>query len=149
MAKQKHGQTITDAEIIEAATNSKNVAEATLKTGLTFNAYKYRAMKLGVYNPTQVGCGRNILLTEILDGKHPHYQTFKLRNRLIKEDVKKNECEMPKCPVKGKWLGKLIQCQLDHIDGDRFNHRLENLRMICPNCHSQTETYSGKNKTME
>lgn len=35
--------------------------------------------------------------------------------------------------------------QLDHIDGDSHNHKLENLRMICPNCHTQTETYCGKN----
>ncbi|NDB82938.1 MAG: HNH endonuclease, partial [Alphaproteobacteria bacterium] len=37
--------------------------------------------------------------------------------------------------------------QLDHIDGDPYNHQLENLRFLCPNCHSQTETFSGRNRT--
>ena len=36
--------------------------------------------------------------------------------------------------------------ELDHIDGNRTNHKLENLRMLCPNCHSQTSTYKGRNK---
>jgi len=36
--------------------------------------------------------------------------------------------------------------QLDHIDGNSHNHKFDNLRMVCPNCHSQTHTYCGKNK---
>lgn len=134
---------ISDEEIIECADNSTNVAEAVIKSGLTFNAYRHRAGKLGVYNPTSKNSGRALALSEILEGKHPQYQTFKLRNRLIAEGIKKNECEM--CKV-SEWMGKPLQCQLDHIDGDRFNHHLGNLRMLCANCHSQTETFSGKKK---
>jgi hypothetical protein len=144
MAKQKTHKHISDAAIIEAARSSRNVAEAVLKTGLTFNAYKYRALKLGVYDPTNKNAGRLISLEEILNGHHPHYQTFKLRNRLLKEGVMQNVCS--ECGVGPTWNSKPISCQLDHIDGDRFNHRRQNLRMICPNCHSQTETFSGKNK---
>lgn len=146
MAKQKRDADVSDEEIIEAAKTSLNAAEATRKSGLTFNAYKYRALKLGVYNPTGTTVSNSILLDEILNGLHPQYQTFKLRNRLIKEGIKKNECEIDECQVNGFWLSGKIQCHLDHIDGDRFNHKLNNLRMICPNCHSQTDTYSGKNK---
>ena len=84
------------------------------------------------------------MLDDILDVKYPEYQTFKLRNRLIKEGIKTNMCEI--CEIKN-WQGREISMQLDHIDGDSHNHRLYNLRLICPNCHSQTETYCGKNKT--
>ena len=43
-------------------------------------------------------------------------------------------------------LDKKLSLQLDHINGINNDHRIENLRFLCPNCHSQTETYAGKNK---
>ena len=39
-----------------------------------------------------------------------------------------------------------IKCQVDHIDGDSTNNKLKNLRLLCPNCHSQTDTFAGRNK---
>lgn len=45
-----------------------------------------------------------------------------------------------------EWNNKPITLEVDHIDGDHGNNKLENLRLICPNCHSQTETYGGKNR---
>jgi hypothetical protein len=45
-----------------------------------------------------------------------------------------------------EWQGKAISLQLDHKDGDRCNNLLENLRILCPNCHSQTESFAGKRK---
>lgn len=44
-----------------------------------------------------------------------------------------------------EWCGKKIPLELDHIDGDPENNIRENLRLICPNCHAQTDTYKGKN----
>ena len=41
------------------------------------------------------------------------------------------------------WRGKELRLEIDHIDGSRFNNTLENLRILCPNCHSQTETYGN------
>lgn len=51
------------------------------------------------------------------------------------------------CEVCGitQWRGSLVPLELDHRDGDPFNNDLDNLRLICPNCHAQTETYKGKN----
>lgn len=45
------------------------------------------------------------------------------------------------------WAGKPIVLHLDHINGVRNDNRLENLRWLCPNCHSQTDTYCGRNKS--
>jgi hypothetical protein len=65
-----------------------------------------------------------------------------LRRRLIREGVLKEECAI--CAL-SSWLGKSITLHLDHINGDRFDNRLQNIRLLCPNCHSQTDTYCGKN----
>lgn len=53
------------------------------------------------------------------------------------------------CGIEDEWNGKRLSLQLDHINGARNDNRLQNLRILCPNCHSQTETFAGKrlNKT--
>lgn len=67
-----------------------------------------------------------------------------LKRRLISENLLDYKCDI--CGNKGEWNGQPLSLQLDHINGVNNDHRLENLRFLCPNCHSQTETYSGKNK---
>ena len=51
------------------------------------------------------------------------------------------------CAVEDTWNGNPITLQLDHIDGNSDNNFLSNLRLLCPNCHSQTPTYKGGNKS--
>ncbi|MDB4314432.1 hypothetical protein N9955_00110 [bacterium] len=50
------------------------------------------------------------------------------------------------CLIKNTWNGKSLNLHLDHINGINNDNRLNNLRWLCPNCHSQTETYTGRNK---
>jgi hypothetical protein len=139
-----------EEEFRRVCSESKSMNEASVKLGIHFNTLRRIAKKLNCYKKNQglKGTPRltdyKIPLTEILDGKHPSYQTYKLKQRLIEEGIKKNECEIQSCKL-SSWLGNPLNCELDHIDGDRFNHKLENLRMICPNCHSQTETYRARN----
>ena len=82
-------------------------------------------------------------LDEILVKNSSYTNISKLKDRILKAGLLKYECEC--CGNKGKWNDKSLVLQLDHIDGDHFNHSIENLRFLCPNCHSQTDTYSGKN----
>ena len=140
---------ITDEEIIQACKSELTMARAASVLKIHFNTFKKRAIRLGVYNPNQSGKGihkrhngSKIPTCEILDGLHPYYQTNKLRKRLISENIKDRKCEI--CHIE-TWMDQPLSFELDHIDGDRTNHKLENLRIICPNCHSQTETYRGKN----
>jgi len=65
-----------------------------------------------------------------------------LKRRLIGEGLKPPICAA--CGV-ADWRGKPLSLALHHINGDRVDNRLENLELLCPNCHSQTETYSGRN----
>lgn len=69
--------------------------------------------------------------------------SFKLKNKLLKEGYKEYRCE--KCK-NTEWYGKPIPLELHHINGDNTDNRLENLQMLCPNCHSFTDTYGGKNQ---
>lgn len=137
--------------IIDAVKSSLTMASACAKTDLHYNTFIRYAKKLGIYNPNMGGKGTSkpkkegdgkIPLKEILEGKHPQYQTFKLKKRLYQEGIKHNICEL--CNI-DNWLGKILECELDHIDGNSRNHRLINLRVLCPNCHSQTDTFRAKN----
>jgi hypothetical protein len=65
-----------------------------------------------------------------------------LRRRLVEEGLKDHRCEA--CDLT-RWRGRPIPLELDHIDGDRTNNELQNLRLLCPNCHALTPTYRGRN----
>lgn len=59
-------------------------------------------------------------------------------------ETRGNKCEC--CGIEESWNGKPLAMRQDHIDGNSDNNALENLRLLCPNCHSQTETYGSKGK---
>jgi transposase-like protein len=69
-------------------------------------------------------------------------QTNELKRRLIREGLKEPQCEG--C-LSYEWCGEPIPLELDHINGDRRDNRLENVRLLCPNCHALTPTYRGRN----
>ena len=140
---------IDDERFVELCKSSNSMAEAASKLGLHFNSFKKRACELGCYEPNQAGVGIHknkpwIPLEEIVkDNLHPYYQTYKLKQRLLSKGVKKNQCE--ECGI-SDWNGKHLSMELHHVDGDRTNHLLKNLLMLCPNCHSQTANYRSRNK---
>lgn len=65
-----------------------------------------------------------------------------IKNKLISENIKKYECE--DCGIGPFWNGKLLNIQLHHKNGNNRDNRLDNLQFLCPNCHSQTDTYAKK-----
>jgi DNA-binding CsgD family transcriptional regulator len=65
-----------------------------------------------------------------------------LKVRLTREGIKQNRCE--RCGI-SEWLGAALSIHIHHKNGDPHDNRLENLQMLCPNCHAQTDTYGGRN----
>lgn len=82
-------------------------------------------------------------LEEILVEDSTYTSSDKLRKRLLKEGVFERVCNNCK---NTEWLDQLIPLELDHKNGNNMDHRLENLQLLCPNCHAFTHNYRGKNK---
>jgi Zn finger protein HypA/HybF involved in hydrogenase expression len=150
----KHSYTIE--EFKKAVEESYSIAQALTKLGLSPRGGNYRVFKKfeKLYNIDtshftgqghMKGRKNNFLtkpLSEILV-KNCEYGSNKLRKRLISEGLKEHRCE---CCGLTEWLDEPIPLELDHIDGDHYNNLIENLKILCPNCHAKTPTYRGKNK---
>lgn len=135
---------------INTCNESFSMSEAASKLNMHFNTFKRYAEQFGCYKPNQGGKGRTkniskqIQTEDILNGDYPQFQTYKLKKRLIDENYILDECAI--CGWKEKLPGeKYTPCELHHIDGDRTNHKLENLVLLCPNCHSLTDTHRARN----
>ena len=128
------------------ASSSMNQASITL--GMNYKTLCFHAKRLACFKSNQSGKGltktqkENVIsLSEIFEGKY-NYQSHKLRKRLLKESIKVHQCES--CNL-SEWLQKPIPLELHHKDGNRYNNQLENLMLLCPNCHAFTENYRAKN----
>lgn len=133
---------------IDVCKNSITMNQAAIQLGMNYKTLCFHAKKLGCFKANQSGKGLNkivkdsiIPLSEIFSGK-VNYQSHKLKKRLLKENVKLHRCES--CGL-DKWLSKPIPLELHHIDGNRYNNSLENISLLCPNCHALTENYRAKN----
>lgn len=104
-----------------------HMIEYGLRTGPSYNRY------------------RCIPLSMILLENSCYTNIARLKIRLLREGLLEPKCYGEGCGL-SEWKGKPLALQLDHINGRKFDHRIENLRLLCPNCHSQTETSAGKNK---
>lgn len=82
-------------------------------------------------------------LAEILVKDSKYTNRGRLKERLIRENYLPYQCNI--CEL-NCWNNLPIALQLDHINGIPNDNRIENLRLLCPNCHSQTDTYAGKNR---
>lgn len=121
---------------------SESMAQACAVLGLHFGTFKKYAEKYGCYKPNQSGKGinKNIPWHKKL---HEYKSRAGIRKRIIDDNLIEYKCQ--ECGLKDSWNNKMLVLHLDHINGISNDHRLENLRWLCPNCHSQTDTYTGKN----
>lgn len=144
----------TDAQLVQAVAQADSIAEVLRSLGLTARPGNYTTMhkyiallKLDTSHfngQSWVGKRQHhpvkIDIKDILV-ENSTYQTSHLKQRLIAEGLKSHICEI--CN-RTEWMGQPIPLQTDHINGNNRDHRLENLRLLCPNCHAQTPTYCRK-----
>lgn len=141
---------------------SKSYADLFRKIGISEHGHNYKTLskvieelnldctkinenrKITNYNNLKaLHSKKSIPLEDILNGNDNHYyNSNSLKNRLIKSGIKEYKCE---CCGLSEWLGNPIPLQLHHEDGNHNNNILENLKLLCPNCHALTDTYAGKN----
>ena len=97
-----------------------------------------------VWNKGLKGILRPSLPLEQILVKNSFFQSFKLKRRLFAKGIKPKYCE--ECGWAKLSDDGRVPLELDHINGDRHDNRLENLRVLCPNCHSLKPTHRGKNR---
>ncbi len=146
----------TDEQLREAIKASYSVRELLKKLGLTPRGGNYETVRKRI---DDLGLDTSHFLGQaILRGKTHNYgtrpldqilvhkkleNTWRLKNRLVTEGAKEPRCE--RCGST-EWLGEPIPLELHHRDGDRTNNSLENIELLCPNCHAQTDNYRGSKK---
>lgn len=148
--------TLSDKEFTDLIINSKNFSDVLRQLGLTSRGgtssklLKKRIQELNIstehFSKTNYVYANKKDLEEICIENSTYLTSSKLKKRLLKNKLLKYECSI--CNLTD-WLGKPISLQLDHINGINNDNRLENLRLLCPNCHSQTDTYAGKRLKIE
>lgn len=148
----------TDEQLISAVKESLSYAEVIRKLGLKPAGGNYESIKRKIkefnldtthmtgsawnqgkkFRPIMVAKPLNDILVE----NSTWTSTDKLRQRLLKEGIKEHKCE---CCGNIEWFGKPIPLELHHINGIKDDLRIENLQILCPNCHAFTDNYRGKN----
>lgn len=150
MSRRKY----SNQEFIQAVAESLSIAQVIKKLGLKPCGGNYRTfytlvdeLKLNISHFKGQGWNKGSRfgpkrpIEDYLSNKYP-IQSFKLKIRLVKEGYFDYICYS--CRLT-QWQGKPIPLELEHKDGNHLNNQLNNLTLLCPNCHALTDTYCGKN----
>jgi hypothetical protein len=146
----------TDEQFTAAVTASRSTAQV-LKalglnpTGANYVTVRLHAQRLGLSTSHFLGQrwnvgvspGKVIPLEVILVQASTYTNLDRLKKRLIRAGLLEEHCY--ECGLT-EWRGKPIALQLEHRNGDNRDHRIGNLCLLCPNCHSQTATFAGRNQ---
>jgi len=147
----------SETQLNSAVKNSKSYRQVLHLLGLKEAGGNYQQIKkyikeynldishfLGkVWNKGLKGIGKPRLSLESILVKNSSYQSFKLKKRLFLSGIKNQKCE--ECGWAERNSDGYLPLELDHINGDHSDNRLENLRVLCPNCHSLKSNHRGRN----
>lgn len=125
--------------ILPKGGNLKTVREKIKKLNLDkshFVGQRWNKRKTAKDNPSI----RSKNISEILKKDGPKNTSSYIRLRLIKEGIKEAKCE---CCGRTEWINSPIPLELHHINGEHYDNRLENLLILCPNCHALTDSHNN------
>ena len=157
MAKQSKVYSVSDEEFKNIIKNASTYSECLRQLGLgtrggsSTDILKRRIQELNCdishFNKMdgQSHYQARYPLQEILIENSSYHNISSLKRRLINEKIFEYRCA--ECGI-SEWRGKKISLQLHHKNGVNNDHRVENLEFLCPNCHSQTENFSGRNASV-
>lgn len=147
---------VSDDEFRSIVANSYSYSECLRKLGLTTKGGSSTDVLKRRINELQCStdhfCQANNTnycqhdLQDILVKDSTYTNIACLKRRIVRAGLLPYHCAI--CGI-DTWNGQPLSLQLDHINGINNDHRIENLRFLCPNCHSQTDNYAGKNKGKE
>ena len=149
---------LSDEQFVELLKKSSTISEVLFKLGYTTkgNSWGYSQIKRRMTDLNldySIFKGKSYLANkkpdkiseqDILRENCKHQRTV-LRRYIIKNNLIQYKCAICGCT---EWQGKTLSLELDHINGINNDNRLENLRFLCPNCHSQTSTYGSRNQQL-
>lgn len=151
------GNKVSDEEFTKIVKESYSIGESLRKQGLkpwgaNYRGFHDRADRIGLDFSHFTGKGHlknkkhnwaSEIPPEKAFVKNGTLRSGNLKAKILKYELKEYICEI--CAIT-EWEGQPLSLHLDHINGVNNDNRLENLRFLCPNCHSLTETYCGKSK---
>lgn len=143
----------SEEEFVVAIQTSRSISQVIEKLGLRKAGGNYKTIRKKI---TQMGLDISHFVGQSYRGQFApkkslesimvedsSYASSKLKKRLVSEGIFEHKCY--ECGLTS-WRGKDLVLELEHKNGNHRDHRLENLTLLCPNCHSQTDTWRGRNK---
>ena len=157
MSPRQRRHKCSDQEFIDAVQASVSIAEVLRRLNLTPAGANYKFVhawlaRLSLDTSHLLGQGylkgkshswtESVPLEAILVANSSYRNNARLKMRLVRAGILKNECQ--ECGV-SQWRGHPLSLVLHHINGVNTDYRRENLALLCPNCHSLTDTFAGRN----
>jgi hypothetical protein len=149
----------TEADVRAAVSSSRSISEALRKLGLRAAGHNYRTLRKliarydvstdhmdpnwvlrGSRRPTRIPLEQILVAGSSYNRQH-------LKDRLYEAGLKQRRCEM--CGQAELWRGRAMSLILDHVNGIATDNRLENLRIVCPNCNATLDTHCGRQNRLE
>lgn len=125
------------AQIQEAYDEGLSVRQCAARFGFSLASW-HKAVKRGAV----IGRPREMDINLLLVAGESRNGRANIKRRILEAGLKDERCEQ--CGIT-HWNGRKLSLQLHHVNGDGTDNRLENLELLCPNCHSLTDTYGGRN----